>query len=72
MLLFVSPQDTIAKNSGEFGLEETWTECKVSFTKQNNFIRSDAAISFIYIYVKKCFFKIPINIIIKFLRFLIF
>ena len=49
LLLFVSPQDTIANSGGEFGLDETLTECKVSFIKQNNFIRSNTAISFIYI-----------------------
>ena len=46
LLLFVSPQNTIANSSGEFGLDDTLTECKVS-SKQNNFIRSNAAISFI-------------------------
>ena len=30
LLLFVSPQNTIASSSGEFGLDETSTECKVS------------------------------------------
>ena len=48
-LLFVSPQNTIANSSGEFGLEETLTECKVSiFLIDNNFIGSNAAVSFIY------------------------
>ena len=46
--LFVLPQNTIANSSGEFGLDNTLTECKVSFIKQSNFIRSNAAISFIY------------------------
>ena len=41
-------KDTIANSSGEFGLDETLTECKVSFIKQNNFMQSNAAISFIY------------------------
>ena len=30
LLLFVSPQSTIANSSGEFGPDETSTECKVS------------------------------------------
>ena len=30
MLLFVSPQNTIANSRGEFGPDETLTECKVS------------------------------------------
>ena len=47
LLLFVSPQNTIANSSGEFRLDETLTECNVNFIKQNNFIRSNAAISFI-------------------------
>ena len=46
--MFASPQNTIANSSGELGLDETLTECKVSFIKQNHFIRSNAAISFIY------------------------
>ena len=46
---FVSPQNIIANSSGEFGLDETSTECKVSvFLKHNNLIRSIAVISFIY------------------------
>ena len=46
LLLFVSPQDTITNSSGEFGLDETPTEYKVSvFFKRNNFIQSNAAIS---------------------------
>ena len=49
LLPFVSPQNTIAKSIGELGLGETLTKCKVSFMKQNHFIRlSNAAISFIY------------------------
>ena len=31
LLLFVSPQNTIANSSGEFGLDETLTECQVFF-----------------------------------------
>ena len=47
--LFVSLQNTIANSSGAFALDETLTEFKVSiFFKHNNFIRSNAAISFIY------------------------
>ena len=45
LLLFVSPQNTITNSSGEFGLDETSTECKVSILfKRNNFIHSNAAI----------------------------
>ena len=39
LILFNSPQNTMANSSGEFEL--------VSFIKQNNFIQSNAAISFI-------------------------
>ena len=47
--LVASPQNTIANSSGAFALHETLTECKVSiFFKHNNFIRSNAATSFIY------------------------
>ena len=43
--LFVSPQNTLANSGGEFGPDETSTECKVSiFFKRNNFIQSNAAI----------------------------
>ena len=30
LILFVSPQNTIANSSGELGLDKTLTECKVS------------------------------------------
>ena len=30
LLLFVLPQNTITNSSGEFGLDNTLTECKVS------------------------------------------
>ena len=43
LLLFVSLQNAIANSGGEFGLEETMTQCKVFF-KGNNFIQSNAAI----------------------------
>ena len=48
LLLCVSPQNSIANSSDEFGLDEALTECKVFFLKHNKFIPSDAAISFIY------------------------
>ena len=41
LLLFVSPQNTIANSSGVFALDEI-------FFKHHNFIRSNAAISYIY------------------------
>ena len=48
LLLFVLPQNTIANSGGEFGLDDTFTECKVSiFFKLNNFIQSNAAMQFI-------------------------
>ena len=48
-LLFVSHQNAITNSSGEFGLDETSTECTKSiFLKRNNFIRSHAAIPFAY------------------------
>ena len=31
LLLFVSPENTITNSSGEFGLDETWTQCKVKY-----------------------------------------
>ena len=34
LLLFVSPQNTIASSSGELRLDKTLTECKVSFVMQ--------------------------------------
>ena len=49
LLLFVSSQITITNSSGEYGLDETTTECKISiYFKGNIFIESDAAISFKY------------------------
>ena len=30
LLLIVSPQNTIINSGGEFGLDETWAECKAS------------------------------------------
>ena len=40
LLLFVSPQNTITNSGGEFGLDETSTECNGSiFFKRNNFIQ---------------------------------
>ena len=45
--LFVSPQNTIANSGGKLGLDETLTECKLGFIKQNYFIQSNASISFI-------------------------
>ena len=49
LLLFLPPQNTIANSSGEFRLDETLTECKVSiFFKPYYFIRPNRAISLIY------------------------
>ena len=47
LLLFVSPQNTIANSSGEFGRYMTLSEWKVSIFQKHNFVRSNAAISFI-------------------------
>ena len=45
LLLFVLPQNTITNSGGEFGLDETSTECKVSiFFKRNNYIQSNVAV----------------------------
>ena len=45
LLLFVSHQNTIRNSAGEFELDETSTECKIStFLKRNNFIQSNTAI----------------------------
>ena len=63
LLLFVSPQNAIANNSGEFALDETLRECKVSFFKRNSFVRSNAAISFIKYKLK----NVPLTCQITFL-----
>ena len=60
LILFNSPQNTIANSSGEFGL--------VSFIKQNNFIQSNAAISFIY-KLKKCCFRFQLTFLLNFCDF---
>ena len=66
LLLFVSPQNTIANSSGVFALDETLTECKVSIFFLNVTILFDQMQPY-HLKVKKCFFKISINIPIKFL-----
>ena len=49
LLLYASPQNTIANFSGEFGLNEALAACQLSiFFKHNNFIPLNAAISFIH------------------------
>ena len=47
LFLFVSRQYTVPNSSGEFGLGDISTECKLFF-KRYGFIRSNTAISFIY------------------------
>ena len=69
LLLFVSPKNTIANSSCELGLDETLTKCKVSFIKQNHFIRSNATISFIY-ELKNVFF-ISVDILLNFCELLL-
>ena len=69
MLLFVSPQNTIANSSGAFALDETLIECKVSiFFKHNNFIRSNAAISFIcnHIILNNVFLTFQLTFLLNF------
>ena len=68
LLLFVSPQNTIANSSGEFRLNETLTECKALFIKQNNFIRSNAVISFIY-KLKKVSLTFQLTFLLNFCAF---
>ena len=58
LLLFVSPQNTIAKSSGKFELYKTLSIQSIFF-KHNNFVRSNAVTT------EKRFFNISINIIIK-------
>ena len=54
-LLFVSPQNTITNSSGEFGLDETSTECKVSiFLKRTEAVARRCS-------VKKVFLEISQN-----------
>ena len=55
LLLFVSPQNTITNSSGEFGLDETSTECKVSiFLKRTEAVARRCS-------VKKVFLEISQN-----------
>ena len=55
LLLFVSRQNTIANSSGEFGLDETSTECKVSiFLKRTEAVARRCS-------VKKVFLEISQN-----------
>ena len=56
LLLFVSPQNSIANSSGEFGLDETSTECKVSiFLKRTEAVARRCS-------VKKVFLEISQNL----------
>ena len=66
MLLFVSPQSYIANSSGDFGLDKTLTECKVSIFLSIT-ILSRQMQSYHLDKVRKCSFNISINILIKFL-----
>ena len=55
LLLFVSPQNTILNSSGEFGPDETSTECKVSiFLKRTEVVARRCS-------VKKVFLEISQN-----------
>ena len=57
--------NAITNSSGAFGLDETFTECKVSiFFKRNNFIQSNVTISFKY-KLKNVSINNPINTFIK-------
>ena len=69
LLLFLPPQNTIANSSGEFRLDETLTECKVSIFFLNLTILFDQIRPY-HLYInEKYFFDISMNIPIKFLRF---
>ena len=55
-LLFVSPRNIITNSSGEFGLDETSTECKVSiFLKRTEAVARRCS-------VKKVFLEISQNL----------
>ena len=55
LLLFVSPQNTLTNSSGEFGLDEILTECKVSiFLKRAEAVARRCS-------VKKVFLEISQN-----------
>ena len=74
LLLFISPQNNITNSGGEFGLDETSTKCHVSIFLNVTILFNHGVIYFhdlikcshiIYMQVKKSFFNISINILIK-------
>ena len=71
MLLFVSPQNTITNSGGEFGLDQTWTECNVSIALNVTYFFNKMKPYNLYIF-KKSFFNISINIVIKLLSLKLF
>ena len=71
MLLFVSPQNIITNSGGEFGLDETWTECNASIFLNVTYFSNKMQPYNLYI-VKRSFFNILINIVIKFLTLTLF
>ena len=67
LLLFVSPQNTIANSSFEFGLDQTLAECEVSILfKHNNFIRSNASISYIKYKLKNVLLTFQLTFLLDF------
>ena len=66
LLLFVSPQNTITNSGGKFGLDETSTECNENIFLNVTYLFNQMQPYNLYV-VKKGFFNISINIVIKFL-----
>ena len=66
LLLFVSPQNTITNSGGKFGLDETSAECNVNIFLNVTYLFNQMQPYNLYV-VKKSFFNISINIVIKFL-----
>ena len=62
LLLFVSPQNIIANSSGEFGLDETSTECKVVF-----FLNSTVLFDHLYISFKNVSLTFQLTFLLDFL-----
>ena len=54
LLLFVSPQSTIANSSGEFGPDETSTECKVSiFLKRTEAVARRCSVKRVFLEISQ-------------------
>ena len=63
LLLFASPQNIIANSSGEFGLDETSTECKVS----SIFLNSTVLFDHLYISFKNVSLTFQLTFLLDFL-----